>query len=91
MHFAGNPKFIVQALVKKFWSVKGEQVFNDFMEGLASIKEIEHPTSWIHGPASFVLYLKKSSYANKKWLTATEEEVHNWEEEHSEDGEDVVT
>lgn len=91
MYFAGNPKFIVQALVKKFWPERWEQVFNDFMAGLETIKELECPPSRKKWPATFVLYHKEISDDDTRWLEGVVKKIQNREKEYSEDGEDFMT
>lgn len=78
LRFPGQPKFIVQALVKKFWREKWQQVFQDFMAGMEELENLDAPSHWKNPPAGFVLYLKNRD-VNKDSRWIYKKEIHDTE------------
>ena len=81
LRFPGQPKFIAQALVQKFWHAKWQQVFEDFMAGMEELSKLVIPNNRKDPPAWFVLYLKNRD-ADKSYQRRDNQDVYNWEEEY---------
>ncbi|HPC34139.1 MAG TPA: hypothetical protein PLP73_00620 [Candidatus Absconditabacterales bacterium] len=86
IHFCGHPKFIVQSLITKFGPAKGQEIFNNFMEGVKGISEIGFKKKGT-SPATFVLYKKKDD--NKNLGQLFDETLQNTEKKLAANGEDA--
>lgn len=80
IRFPGQPKFIVQALVQKFWAKKWEQVFIDFMAGMEELSKLVIPNTRKAPPAWLVLYVKyKDAY--KDYEPRDDKKIYDREKE----------
>ena len=90
MYFWWNPKFIVEALIKKFWYEKWREVFDDFMEGIRWISDLKYINDWKTDTATFVLYRYEKN-DNKESQSIISKKIQSNKEEFTEDGENALT
>jgi len=90
MYFWGNPKFIVEALIKKHGLEKWRKVFDDFMDWIRSISDLKYINDWKIDTATFVLYRYEKD-DNKESQSISGKEVQSNKEELTENGENSLT
>lgn len=88
LRFCGRPKFIIQSLVKLYWAEEAQNIFQKFMQWVATIPDME--SDWASfKAATFVLYTRDNKDDTKEFWGKIEKNIYSQEKESWSYGKDI--